>query len=556
MVNSSRTQYAVELVGAGKLILNTAKLISRPGRRQILCRVEAVGLCFSDLKLSRQFSSHVRKGPIVRGIDEEILREIPSYVPGDLPTVPGHEAVVRIEAVGDCVENFKRGQRYLVETDYRWLATEGSNAAFGYNFEGALQQYVLMDERIITSPDGESMLLPVSEQLSASQTALIEPWACVEHSYRARQRREIKTDGRVLIVADMSVPQEKLSGFFARFPREAELIWLGKYPPPRAPKIPHRAVESLSQLPDGIFNDVIYFGCDAGTLEAVFTKVAPQGLLNIVLCGGKFGREVVTPVGKVHYSAIRIIGTGGFDPAESMKHIPAGGEIRPCDKINIIGAAGPMGLMHVIRNICSGLGGLTVFAGDTDDKRLAFLSRIASGPANKSDAVVRFYNPSREEIKEAFDNTVVMVPQGELIGSAVTSAAEDGIINIFAGIDAEVSTKINLDTYIAKRLYFIGTSGSEIEDMKLLLAKAEAGELDTNVAVGAVCGLAGATDGIGAVEKRSIPGKIVVYPACQNLGLIPLKQLEEKMPDVAESLNEGIWTKQAEDRLLEKYTGL
>ena len=100
MADLPQTQYAVQLVGPDELVLNKAKQVPKPGRHQILCRVEAVGLCFSDLKLLKQFSSHVRKSEVVSGIDLDILKEIPSYVPGQAATVPGHEAVVRIEAVG------------------------------------------------------------------------------------------------------------------------------------------------------------------------------------------------------------------------------------------------------------------------------------------------------------------------------------------------------------------------------------------------------------------------------------------------------------------------
>ncbi|MHC4546369.1 MAG: alcohol dehydrogenase catalytic domain-containing protein, partial [Planctomycetota bacterium] len=205
MADLPETQYAVQLVGPDELVLNKSKEIFRPGRHQILCRVEVVGLCFSDLKLLKQFSSHVRKSGLVAGIDPEILKEIPSYVPGQKPTVPGHETVVRIEAVGPGVEDFKGGDRFLVQTDYRWLRTASSNGAFGYNFEGALQEYVLMDERVITSPEGESMLIPVSEELSASAIALVEPWACVEDAYVSGERTCIKTDGQMLVVADVKV---------------------------------------------------------------------------------------------------------------------------------------------------------------------------------------------------------------------------------------------------------------------------------------------------------------------------------------------------------------
>jgi threonine dehydrogenase-like Zn-dependent dehydrogenase len=116
MANLPETQDAVQLVGPDELVLNKSKEVFRPGRHQILCRVEAVGLCFSDLKLLKQFSSHVRKSKIVSGIDSEVLKEIPSYVPGEAATVPGHETVVRIEAIGTGVEKFKPGGRFLVQT--------------------------------------------------------------------------------------------------------------------------------------------------------------------------------------------------------------------------------------------------------------------------------------------------------------------------------------------------------------------------------------------------------------------------------------------------------
>ena len=102
---------------------------------------------------------------------------------------------------------------------------------------------------------------------------------------------------------------------------------------------------------------MIYFGSNPQTVESLFAKVAANGLFNIVLCGGSLGRAVNCAVGRVHYGGIRIIGTAGNDPADAMKNIPASGEIRKNDKINVVGAAGPMGVMHVIRNICQQVSG-------------------------------------------------------------------------------------------------------------------------------------------------------------------------------------------------------
>jgi len=538
MVNLPKTQYAVQLIGPDKLVLNKTKEVLEPGPHQILCRVEVVGLCFSDLKLLKQFSAHARKSEIVSGIDPQILKEIPSYVPGDAPAVPGHETVIIIEAVGPDVDNFKPGQRYLVQTDYRWLRTTSSNAAFGYNFEGALQEYVLMDERVITSPEGESLLIPASMELSASAIALTEPWACVEDAYASKERRSIKADGQMLVVADVDVLKDSLEKLFNRYGRPKQITWLD-------------ARLMLDEHQE--YNDVIYFGSEPEIIEKLFSKVATHGLLNIVQCGGKFGRDIETAVGRVHYGGIRIIGTTGYNPAESMETIPETGEIRRGDKINVVGAAGPMGLMHVIRNICQGVEDISVFAGDVDDNRLAILTKIAAPLAEKNSVRYQPYNPGKLEIKEAFDYTVLMAPIPELVASSFRSAGKRGIINIFAGIPATVTGKINLDAYIEKQLYFIGTSGSTLDDMKRMLGKVQSGRLDTNVSVAAVSGLDGATDGIRAVENRSIAGKIMVYPACHGLGLLPLEELAEQLPEVARNLQDGLWTKQAEQKLLEKF---
>ena len=60
---------------------------------------------------------------------------------------PGHEPVVRVVQVGEAVTHFKVGDRLLVQADWKHLRTSKSNGAFGYNFDGALEEYVVVDER-------------------------------------------------------------------------------------------------------------------------------------------------------------------------------------------------------------------------------------------------------------------------------------------------------------------------------------------------------------------------------------------------------------------------
>jgi threonine dehydrogenase-like Zn-dependent dehydrogenase len=523
-------QRAVQLVGPDQLQLNEAKPVFTPGPHQVLGRVEVVGLCFSDLKLLKQFSGHPRKSPVASGLDAQALAQMPNYVPDNKPTVPGHETVVRIVQVGPGVTRHKVGDRYLVQTDYRWLPTASSASAFGYNFEGALQEYVLMDERVVTAPNGESMLIPVPEEFSASALALCEPWACVEDAYVDKQRQKLKTDGKMLVVGESRVSPQQLANLFARYDKPDDIAW--------------KTAAEIGELKDAAFDDVVYLGASADAVAMLFPKVGPRGLFNIVQCGGKFNRPVVSQIGRVHYGAIRVIGATGSDPADAMAYIPATAEIRPKDRINIIGAAGPMGTMHVIRDICQGVAGVSVFAGDLSDERLAMLRKLAGPLANKHRISLRPYNPAKEKLAEQFDYIVLMAPVAGLVAQSIDSAAQRGIINIFAGIPASVTAELDLDAYIAKQLYFIGTSGSTLEDMKLVLAKVLARQLDTNLSVAAVSGLDGAVDGIRAVEKNLVPGKILVYPSCHGLKVTPLTELEGKLP-----LQDGCWTQQAEEAL-------
>jgi len=545
-----KTQTAVQLIGPDELKVNENKDVFAPGAYQILAEVEAVGLCFSDLKLLKQFSSHVRKSEIVSGVDKSILKEIPSYAPGDAHVVPGHEAVVRVIAIGDKVTDAKLGGRYLVQTDYRWLPTANSNAAFGYNFEGALQQYVLMDQRVITSDDGESMLIPASEQISASAIALVEPWACVEDAYVVKERTTLKENGQMLVVAEDEFDEKVFMGFVARFGKPAKITLVSKASKLESIEIPVDIADNVESLADASFDDVIYFGSCPETVESLFAKVAINGFFNIALCGGKFGRDVSSQVGRVHYGNIRIIGTTGSDPSTAMEYVPATAEIRTNDKIDVVGAAGPMGVMHVVRNLCQGVKGVKVYGGDLDDERLAALSKIADPAAKKNGVEFIPYNPSKGQTDEKFDYVVVMAPVGKLVAASVGKAAQKGIINIFAGIPATVNADIDLDMYIEKQLYFIGTSGSTLDDMKTVLKKVENGSLDTNISVGAICGLENAIEGIRAVESHSIAGKIIVYPSCDNLDLIELEGMKAAMPDVSGCLNDGLWNKEAEDTLL------
>lgn len=523
-----KTQHAIQFVGKDEIVLATDKPVQAVGPRQLLLKVEASGICFSDTKLLHAFDAHPRKGEVTGGLSADELAGIPSYVPGAAPTVPGHEPVARIVAVGDEVTSHRVGERVLVQTDYRHLPTAGSNAAFGYNFEGALQEYVVVDERVVLEPgSGERFLIPVDEEPSASAIALIEPWACVEAAYAWGERREPAADGRLLVVGE---PDEWLAG---RLPGGAAVV------------------ASAAGVPtDGSFDDIVYYGADAGVIEELGPHLAAGGILNVVLNGATIGRPVAIDVGRVHYDLIRYVGTTGSSAADGYARIPGACELRPDDRVAIIGAAGPMGLMHTMRTAVSGVPGVSMDAVDVDDARLAHLAEVVAPFAEARGVPARFLNSTVSPLKEGYTYLAVMVPAPALIAQAVDLAGDGAIVNAFAGFAVGTMAALDLDAVLTRGVYLVGTSGSRIEDMKAMLAKVEAGELDTNVSLDAVCGLAGFRQAIDAVINRTAAGKIMVYPALHDLGMVRLDDLADRLPDVAAALDDGRWTKAAEEALL------
>ncbi len=540
-----QTQHAVQLVAQGEAVLNPAKPVFEPGPHEILLKIEAVGLCFSDIKLRKQFSGHPRKSEIHGGIDPEVLAGLRSYVPGDKPGVPGHEVVGRIVAIGDQVAHHQVGERVLVQTDYRTLPTDGSNAAFGYTFEGGLQEYTLLDERVVIDPSGERYLIPAPEHLSASSIALCEPWSCVENAFASADRRAMLAGGMALVVADAGRDVAGVAGVLPA--QRGELVAVV------ADAEQGAAVESLGArgcaleaLAPGSFDDIVYLGSDGPTIERLQGLLAHGGVINLVLGGAQIGAPVQLDVGQVHYGGARWIGTTGDDPAEAWAHVPVSGRLREGERVLIVGAAGPMGQMHMIFSVAADNPPAELVGTDIDDERLAALRAKVEPFATQRGVPVTYLNTKSTPIEGTFTYQTIMVPSAALAAASIATAADGCIIDVFAGIPAGSTAQFDLDGYVAKHCYMFGTSGSNIEDMKNVLAMVAEGRLDTNVSVDAVSGMAGAIDGLGAVETQALNGKVIIYPSLPDL---PMTRLQELPGEVADKLGE-IWNSDAEHALL------
>jgi len=549
-------QYAVQLVGPSHLVLNKHKEVFQPGPHELLVKVEAVGLCYSDVKLAKQFSAHPRKGEVLTGIARDVLEGCRSYVPGDKPGVPGHEVACRVVATGSQVSHYRVGERYLVQTDYRSLLTDGSNAAFGYTFEGGLQEYVLLDERVTIEPGtGEPYMVPAPEKLGASAIALVEPWSCVENAYASSDRRFILPGGRLLVVVDKGHQVLGLTESFGPDGPPGSLVAVvadkGQAGALDGVGLAASHADEVGELADEGFDDIVYYGADRRTIELLNDKLAHGGMINIVLGGHVIGSRVSVGVGRIHYGLTRWVGTAGASAVESYAVVPESGELRPGERLLVTGAAGPMGQMHVIRSLCSGVEGISIVAADIDSARLEVLRRKAEPYAKRNGVPLRLVNTAEEALEGRFSYQVVLVPSGALVAAAVDAADEGGLVDIFAGIPAGTRHEVDLDGYIRRHCYMFGTSGSVLRDMRTLLAKVSSGQLDTNCSVDAVSGMAGAIDGLTGLENQSLAGKVVIYPALHEMGLMRLADLREHYPTVWSKLDDGQWTPEAEQELLQ-----
>ena len=488
MTQVPETQYAIQITGVDQFEVNTAKPVDRVGPHQLLLKVEACGICFSDTKLLHQFDNHPRKSEVVSGIAPEALAEIPNYRPGSAPTVPGHEPVVRVIAVGPEVTHFKVGDRLLVQADWKHLRTAKSNGAFGYNFDGALQEYTVVDERCVVAPDGEEFLIHVSEAPSAAAVGLIEPWATVEGSYAWKERGHLADGGKLLVVGEGDV--DALTSA-------------------HAPASVTRVSEEEALSVEGAFDDIVYFGANAGVIEKIAQLLASRGVLNVVLGGRRIERKVSLDIGRVHYDFIRFVGTTGDDPAEGYAWIPDTGDLRVGDKIAIVGPV-----------------------------------------AEKRGVPLSIINTSVTPLEYGYTHITCLVPVPALVAGAVDLAAEGAIINAFAGIPAGTFGDFDLQGIIERHIFMLGTSGSDVSDMRTVLHKIEEGIIDTSISLFAVTGMAGFGDAINSVINRTSGGKIMVFPSLHDLGLTPLGELPEKFPQVAAAMKDGLWTKEAEEALL------
>jgi len=531
---------------------------------ELLLRVDAVGLCFSDTKVIAQGPDH----PRLYGRDMKAE-----------PVILGHEAAMTVVRVGSRLSGrFHIGERYIIQAD---IIYKGQGLAFGYVLPGALRQYVVVGPEVLNGDEG-CYLIPVHHDTGYAEAALSEPWACVEHSYSLAYRDSLQDGGFALIaggssggtysfehLTDRGTPAKiVLAGVSAAVSKDvAAAFGEEAIVETSRPFTPDTVTELVAEYTDGNgFDDIILLDASADAIAAAMKSLARGGVLALIMTAPQ-PAMVAIDVGRVHYENWALVGTTSSNVADAYEE-GVRTELRPGGRALFIGAGGPMGRMHVQRALQASDGPALVVASDTSDERLQSLAATFGPDAKRHDVQLVPINPAAVSPEEydkllwdvapqGFDDIVLLAPVPRLISHAVRHLAAGGVLNIFAGLARGSTAEVDASLFATKRIRFTGSSGSYIADLKQVLAKAESGALAPEHSVAAIGGIYTAWDGMEAVINARFPGKIVLYPQIEKLPLVPLTKLEETLPEVAAHLDpQGRWTKAAEEALLQNQLTL
>ncbi|MGI6296684.1 MAG: zinc-binding dehydrogenase [Armatimonadota bacterium] len=530
-----------------------------PKDDEILVRVDAIGICFSDVKLITQGATH----PRITGRD--LIAE---------PVTPGHEvSLTVIEAGAKWKDTYKPGSRYIVQADVYY---KGVNIAYGYALAGGMQQFGIIGQPVLNGDEG-SYLIPVKPETGYAEAALVEPWTCVVAAYRIKPRKTLKQGGTTLFVGcedgdfcvsdlfseDNAPAKVILAGISDKLTAEIRDRLAGRSEIVVAGKLNSDAVKPLAQERTGAegFDDVIVLGTpDAELVEALGANLAKHAVMAIA-ANKPISRPVNIDVGRVHYDYIDYVGTKSNNVADAYKASQES-ELTADGSVWFVGAAGAMGSMHVQRAAEMANGPKKMLCTDVDDYRLECLKASIADNVKKHGIEVVYINPMRQgqeavdnAIKEmvgdnGFDDIVVLVPAAALIEQAIPHLANGGLMNIFAGVPRGTMANLDLSSTFVKGNRFVGSSGSRPKDMVDTLNYTESGELPTRNSLAAIGGINAMAEGVQAVKNASFPGKTVIYPSIE-LPLTALVDLDKVMPSVFAKLKDGkFWTPEAEEELL------
>ncbi len=521
------------------------------GPDELLVRHDATGLCFSDIKVIGLGEKHPR---IYRNMAEN-------------PITLGHEIAMTVVGVGENLrDQYKVGDRFTIQAD---VFVGGVGYAYGYEIQGGLSEYNVIDQRILNGDQG-NYLIPVRPTTGYAESALTEPWACVTAAYELKYRTGLRAGGVAWIIGSHAIPamEYAISAGFdaASHPRTLLLTdvpakleaWLRAQA--KSLGVDVLAAPDVASPPLEKIDDIVLLGATPELIETVSPRLADFGIVAII-AEQPLARPVSVDIGRVHYNRWVYVGGKGPDIASAYSETPVRSSLKPGGRAWFVGAGGPMGRMHVQRAIQKPNGPGVVVCTDVSTLRLGDLQDSYAAEAAEKGIEFVCLNPMEKEayaegmarFKETgFDDVIVLAPVPPVIADAGKWLAPKGVMNVFAGVARGTMTTLDLSDAYLKDARVIGHSASSIDDLRQMLHETETGELSPNRSVAAIGSLSAAKEGLKAVQDTTFPGKVVIWPQIKDFPLTALPDLKDSLPTVWAKLKEGKeWTVEAEEEFLQ-----
>lgn len=527
------------------------------GKNEMLMRIDAISLCYTDVKEIDQGQNHPRL--LGRDLSTE-------------PIIPGHEVCMTVAGLGvNLHKNYHVGDRFTLQPDV-WV--DGKSIPFCFGMDGGYRQYAVIGKEILEG-DAGNYLIPIPVEMSYAAAAITEPWACVEAAYRGVYRDSLKEKGITWIAGS----KETRNGY--QFERLLELSKPAKIIVSQIPDVLFRKLEKLTvdfniklekrNRDDVIaaaenYDDIVILDCSSGFISRAAKKLANFGALAI-LDGDLEKDPIEIDLGRLHYDNIYFVGSTELEVFNAYQMTKPRTEFKRGGKAWILGAGGPMGRMHLQRMIEAKEGPGLILASEVTEDRFASLFSFFNPMAEKHQKELRILNPKTEAEKFAefmqkvmdkggFDDIEVMVAIEAVIADSVKYLAKEGVINLFAGLRRGVFAKINPGLIFGpKQVRLVGHSGSALDDQKAVVHRAISGDLKPELSVAAIGGMNQIADGIRAMKNWVYPGKIVIFPHVIDYPLTGLDDLRDRDPEIHKALGDNLtWTRVAESIFLEKYS--
>ncbi len=364
-MNIPQTMLAVRLHGTGfeNLKVEEAPVLA-PNHNQLLARVDAAGVCASNLKLMAQGSDHT----FLNGWD---LTKHPIQL--------GDEGCITIVAAGKNLRRkFPIGQRYCIQPAvdhppinhrdrYRNGGKGMDKVAVGYTLPGHLAQYILVTEETVAA----DCLLPIpTPKMPYYAAALCEPISCVisgqaRHVHTAQKtprsprepRLGLRPGGVAMVIGAGPMGRMHAEAALRFKPRHLivsdiapdRLVWVRRVLGARCRKgriklhtvLPDQSVPLLMKVSSGRGADDIIVAVAVREVQIRAQQwLARGGVLNL-FAGLKRGEHVIDlDTIRVHYDDMKVVGSSGGAPsdiAETLRMV-ANGEFDPAQHMTMVGS--------------------------------------------------------------------------------------------------------------------------------------------------------------------------------------------------------------------------